>query len=209
MKKLGGINPLGIKTISWRLRMSVKIFLRDLSKIMASVWHTVFDGYSDIDVSCGDIFDLQADAIVSPANSFGFMDGGIDLAYSRYFGWDLQRRLQSVIRKNYYGELPVGNAVLIETGSKNIKYLISAPTMRLPQDISETLNAYLAFRAVLIEIIEFNESNDNKIESVLCPGLGTLTGSLPPMACAIQMKKAYDSIIMGLSTFPSSLGEVL
>ena len=26
---------------------------------------------------------------VSPANSFGFMDGGIDAAYSRHFGWQM------------------------------------------------------------------------------------------------------------------------
>lgn len=30
-----------------------------------------------------------------------------------------------------------------------IRYLISAPTMRVPADVSETINAYLAFRAVL------------------------------------------------------------
>ena len=32
-------------------------------------------------ISCGDIFKgaPAADAIVSPANSFGFMDGGIDM----------------------------------------------------------------------------------------------------------------------------------
>lgn len=26
---------------------------------------------------------------VSPANSFGFMDGGIDMAYSVHFGWQM------------------------------------------------------------------------------------------------------------------------
>lgn len=26
---------------------------------------------------------------VSPANSFGFMDGGIDMVYSRHFGWQM------------------------------------------------------------------------------------------------------------------------
>ena len=34
-----------------------------------------------LQISCGDIFrgGPSADAIVSPANSFGFMDGGIDM----------------------------------------------------------------------------------------------------------------------------------
>jgi O-acetyl-ADP-ribose deacetylase (regulator of RNase III) len=174
---------------------------------MADAWRSAFDGCSDVEVSCGDIFGVKADAIVSPANSFGFMDGGIDLAYSRHFGWNLQKNLQKVIREEYYGELPVGNAVIVETGNPGIKYLISAPTMRVPQDVSKTVNAYLAFRAVLIAVKEFNEKNGNKIKSILCPGLGTLTGCIAPEACAIQMKKAYDLILKGTPSFPNSLSE--
>jgi O-acetyl-ADP-ribose deacetylase (regulator of RNase III) len=187
--------------------MNVKIFLRDISESMADAWHTVFNGISDIEVSCGDIFDLRANAIVSPANSFGFMDGGIDLAYSRYFGWDLQKRLQKIICEKYYGELPVGNAVILETGSKEIEYLISAPTMRVPQDISGTANAYLAFRAALIAVRDFNETGGSEIKSILCPGLGTATGGMPPRVCAVQMKKAYNSIFTEKPVFPASLIE--
>ncbi len=33
--------------------------------------------------------DVKCDAVVSPANSFGFMDGGIDLIYSHRFGTNL------------------------------------------------------------------------------------------------------------------------
>ncbi|MDR2410169.1 MAG: macro domain-containing protein [Bacteroidales bacterium] len=187
--------------------MNVKIFLRDLSKEVTDAWNIAFDGYPDIEISCGNIFDLKADSIVSPANSFGFMDGGIDLAYSRYFGWDLQKKLQEIIRDEYFGELPVGNAVIVETKNKEIKYLISAPTMRVPQDISGTVNAYLAFRAALIAVKKFNKKMNNAIESVLCPGLGTLSGSMPPTICAVQMRKAYDSILKGIPTFPSDLSE--
>ena len=34
-------------------------------------------------------------------------------------------------------------------GGKPIRYLVSAPTMRVPLDVSNTVNAYLAFRAIL------------------------------------------------------------
>ena len=34
-------------------------------------------------------------------------------------------------------------------GGKTIRYLVSAPTMRIPLDISDTVNAYLAFRGTL------------------------------------------------------------
>lgn len=187
--------------------MNVKIFLRDLFEPVVDAWRVTFEGCSDVEISCGDLFELKADAIISPANSFGFMDGGIDLAYSKHFGWSLQKKLQTIIRNNFFGELPVGNAVVIKTGDSNIKHLISAPTMRLPQDISKTENAYLAFRAALIEIVKFNKGHNNKIKSVLCPGLGTSTGALPPMVCATQMRRAYDLISRESCYFPKSLSE--
>jgi len=137
------------------------------------------------------------------------MDGGIDLVYSEYFGWNLENELQKNIQEKYNGEIPVGVATIIETNNKKIKYLISAPTMRIPEDVSNTLNAYLAFRASLIEIIKFNKNSKQNIKSVLCPGLGTLTGNISPKKCAQQMKFAYDSIILNKYPFPNSLYELL
>ncbi|GHU70120.1 hypothetical protein FACS189450_04050 [Spirochaetia bacterium] len=69
------------------------LFLRSINKDIVDEWMRVFAGYKNVEISCGDIFDIKADAIISPANSFGFMDGGIDLAYSKYFGWKLQKTL--------------------------------------------------------------------------------------------------------------------
>jgi hypothetical protein len=59
----------------------------------------------------------------------------------------------------------------------------------------------------LIEIKRFNERIGDKIKSVLCPGLGTLTGAISPEACAIQMKYAYDSILNNAIKFPDDLTE--
>ncbi|GHU84655.1 tail protein [Spirochaetia bacterium] len=173
----------------------ITLFLRDRNKDIVDEWTRVFAGYKNVDISCGDIFDIKADAIISPANSFGFMDGGIDLAYSKYFGWKLQKALQEKINTEYYGELPVGAATIIETGNADIPYLISCPTMRIPENVENTVNAYLAFRAALIEVIRFNAESANKISSILCPGLGTLTGSITPVNCATQMIYAYDTIL--------------
>jgi len=77
-----------------------------------------------------------------------------------------QDRLQKHLREDYDGELPVGNAVVIPAYASGmvlsklqlsptvnqgqpIRYLISAPTMRVPSNVAKTTNAYLAFRAVL------------------------------------------------------------
>src|SRR5579871_2620928 len=127
---------------------SLMYHLRDLEPTLVLEWEHHFRDLDSVSVSCGDIWGVQADAIVSPANSFGFMDGGIDMVYTQRFGWGLQRRLQALLRAQYGGELLVGQAVVIETGDADYPWLISAPTMRVPMDINGTVNAYLAFRAV-------------------------------------------------------------
>lgn len=59
----------------------------------------------------GDILSLGVAAVVSPANSFGFMDGGLDGVYTRCFGPQLQQRLQRMIREQAGGELLVGAGI--------------------------------------------------------------------------------------------------
>lgn len=177
----------------------MKFHFRDISPGMCEAWNKWFAEASDVTVSCGDIFGnpiiennpWKFDAIVSPANSFGFMDGGIDLAYSKQFGWGLQENLQKLLKEEHDGELPVGQAVIVPTGNDDIPYCISAPTMRIPMFIINTVNAYLAFRAVIREVKKWNLGNGKKIESVLCPGLGTAVGRMPFDVCAKQMFAAY------------------
>ena len=186
--------------------MDLQIYLRDKRMDLVEAWSTEFADCQNVDISCGHIFDIKADAIISPANSFGFMDGGIDYVYSEHFGWDLQESLQQKIREDYYGELIVGNATIVETKNKSIKFLVSCPTMRIPENVSNTVNAYLAFRAGLLEILKFNSKNNQIIKSVLCPGLGTMVGSMPVEKCAKQMRHAYDCIFTDRYSFPEDLG---
>src|SRR5690242_13595251 len=121
--------------------------LRDIDGDIVQAWKEHFKDVENVQVSKGDIFAMTADAIVSPANSFGYMDGGIDLVYVRRFGWELQDRLQAHLRDQHDGELPVGQASIVETLDPAIPYMVSAPTMRIPMNVSTTINAYLAFRA--------------------------------------------------------------
>jgi len=189
----------------------LKIHLRALDADLAAAWRDEFAGIPQVEVSIGDIFSdgICADAIVSPANSFGYMDGGIDWVYTGRFGWDLQRRLQDLLRREYDGELPVGQAVIIKTGAEDFPYLISAPTMRVPLDVSNTVNAYLAFRATLRAVREFNQSGSSKIHSLLCPGLGTGVGRISPQLCARQMLLAYRAVVLGQQEPHASILEVI
>jgi O-acetyl-ADP-ribose deacetylase (regulator of RNase III) len=125
---------------------------------------------------------------VSPANSFGIMDGGIDRAIRDHFGNNLDLRVQSFIESHFHGEMPVGHACTISTFNDDIPLLIIAPTMRTPGNISDTLNAYIAFRAILLSV------KDRCLDSIVCCGLGTGVGKMDPEDCARQMRMAYNQV---------------
>lgn len=166
----------------------MKILFRDLNPAVCDAVTRAFAGDPDFDVACADVFSVEkADAIISPANSYGCMDGGIDLVYVRRFGWDLQTRLQEAI-KGRGGLLPVGEAHVVATNDPNIPLMISAPTMITPGPVPNTNNAYLAFRAALLVGKDF--------ETIICPGLATLTGRMHPEISALQMLQAWRELFV-------------
>jgi O-acetyl-ADP-ribose deacetylase (regulator of RNase III) len=177
--------------------------LRDISAEMVQAWRKYFTGIANVRISHGDIFESSADAIVSPANSFGYMDGGIDLVYLQRFGWELQTRLQTHLRTDHDGELPVGQATIVETFDTNIPYLVSAPTMRVPMNVTNTVNAYLAFRAAIRAIKQHNREQPGAIRTVLCPGLCTAIGRMPPELAARQMAAAFEVGMLNQAVGPA------
>jgi len=184
------------------------VHLRDIEPSVVAAWNIEFGNEPLVTISCGSIFDEAAHAIVSPANSFGYMDGGIDLVYSHYFGWELEESLKVLLLEQHFGELPVGQAVILPTKHDRIPYLVSAPTMRVPSSISRTTNVYLAFRAALIAVARHNATSQVPIESILVPGLGTGVGEVPPRRAAHQMKLAYDAIVHEYGRRSRNAGQV-
>ncbi|HEY8919536.1 MAG TPA: macro domain-containing protein [Chitinophaga sp.] len=172
----------------------MKIILAAIEPKLIEAWKDFFAAEENVSINEADITKLQCDAVVSPANSFGFMDGGLDYALSERFGWDLEKRLQQLIKALPEGELLVGQAMVIETGDKTVPFLISAPTMRIPTNfnIDTSVNAYLAMKAILIKA-----KQDDRISSVAIPGLCTGVGRMQPIIAARQMFQAYKEIILG------------
>ena len=176
----------------------MKIQLIDSSLQMCTAWKSQFRGCDDVTIFQGDLFEKSTDVIVSPANSFGFLDGGLDLLISEVMGWQVQEQLQKRIKEEYNGELLVGQAVLVETGFA-IPFLISAPTMRVPMLLpKDSVNVYLASRAIFLLL----KQNHHRIKIVTISGLGTGIGKVPYDICAKQMKQAYDEVWLGQITFP-------
>jgi O-acetyl-ADP-ribose deacetylase (regulator of RNase III) len=182
----------------------MQITLIDTNPSLGYAWQEYFSGIENVTIIEGDITTLTCDAIVSPANSFGFMDGGVDYAISERLGWDLEKELQKRIKALPEGELLVGKALILETGDPHIPFLISAPTMRIPTNfnIDTSINAYLAMKAVLIASVA-----DERISSIAVPGLCTGVGGMRPGTCASQMFMAYQEIILGQRMDFNSFGE--
>lgn len=185
----------------------MKVILADLQIQVVNAWRQAFQGYSDIEVYHGSIFDVPCQAIVSPANSFGFMDGGIDMAISRHFVWHVQDRVQEVIRNKHHGELLVGIADIVATDDAKIPYVIAAPTMRVLMILEQTsVNVYLATRAVLllmkVGVFPDGTAINHVVQQVAIPGMGTGVGRYPVDICARQMKQAVDDILLGRYEFP-------
>lgn len=174
------------------------IHLKDRDPDMICAWRDIFADYHNVTITHGSIFPETADAIISPANSFGFMDGGIDLVYSQWFGWHVESRVRARILDTFDGELPVGQATIVATDHDAIPYLICAPTMRVPMEVTRRVHAYLAFRAALRAVKAHNRIGAQPpIRTLLCPGLGTGVGCLDPTLCALQMRRAYNAICQG------------
>lgn len=173
----------------------MKLHLRDINSEITAAWRVMFADLiasSQVEVSYGDILGAEpADGLVSPANSFGFMDGGIDAVYLMRFGFAFQDRVRAVIESEHAGELPVGSAVLVDTGDQKFPKLVVAPTMRVPGDVSASVNAYLAMRAALLM------SARAGLRTLLCPGLGTAVGEMDPTIAARQMRLAWDNVVDG------------
>ncbi len=141
---------------------------------------------------------------VSPSNSLGFMDGNYDLALSRIIFPNIEKTVKLNIKKygkinllgRYY--LPIGSSIINETNKIN-NFMVSCPTMLLPQDVSNTSNCYFATIAALYNIYINCKYNDDDIEIILtsmCCGWGKMTeeNSLSQIIDAIETYKNYKPV---------------
>ncbi|MEU5188914.1 macro domain-containing protein [Streptomyces klenkii] len=175
-----------------RAQPSLKVVLTDLNASVVEAWRAAFADTPGIEIRTGSILDEKADAWVTPTNSRGRMDGGVDAAIKRYLGAGIQLRVQRAIRDQFSGSLPVGSAVCVPSGAVNPKFLISTPTMEhSSENVSETLNVALACAAAFQAIHRRNDEAPGSIESVALVGMGAQTGRVPARVCANLMWTGY------------------
>jgi len=173
--------------------MQVKIILVDINPKMVKAWRETFEENPEVEVVQGSMLEQQVSAWVSPTNSAGSMDGGLDAVIKNNLGGKIEQALKKEIARLYSGKMPVGHATCIPTGKNIPRYLISTPTMvTSSQDISDSLNVALACAAAFQAVHMQNAKEPGSIRSVALPGLGANTGRVPVEICADLMWTAYN-----------------
>jgi O-acetyl-ADP-ribose deacetylase (regulator of RNase III) len=125
-------------------------------KGMATAFHTYFQNIPGVSVCSSDIRELDGtvDCFVSPANTRGNMDGGIDRAFAEHFKWPfgrespsgsanpLQLRIDDVYPHTQ--RLPIGESLLVpvepltsdepisDASPRTVRFFLAAPTMDNP-----------------------------------------------------------------------------
>jgi O-acetyl-ADP-ribose deacetylase (regulator of RNase III) len=151
--------------------------------------------FPDATIWSADVAGLEykGTAFVSPANSLGFMDGGIDAAYRRMFP-GCESVVKSAIAK--IGQRTGAGRAYLRVGSvlwqavrPGGAYLITAPTMFLPHNVSQTQNAYWAMRAVLMAFdrIRFGSPQTTRL---VVPSLCCGWGGMKPVDSVAQIARA-------------------
>lgn len=174
----------------------IKLVLVDPNYSVSTAFKERFDYLPNVEIAnCGFEQLTTYDCLVSPANSFGMMDGGVDAAITKFFGISLMERVQQKILDDYRGEQLVGTSFIIGTGHPQHPFLAHTPTMRVPMQIVGTDIPYVAMWAMLLAVEQHNRHADRQISTIACPGFGTGIGRIPPDEAARQMALAYDHFI--------------
>ncbi|TDL20222.1 macro domain-like protein [Rickenella mellea] len=154
----------------------------------------------------------QFDCIVSPANSYGRLDGGFDYYLAAALSpadIDAATKLaQATLYQKWKGYAPPGTCTLVplkdsvcENNPHGCAYIALCPTMRIPEDA--TWNREIVYNCVwslLVSLEQHNRAADisgdgTKISKVLMTGLATGCGRVPPELCAQQMALAFRDFI--------------
>ena len=170
----------------------VTVTLVDINPRIVAAWRAAFADCPEVRILHGSILRQPACAWVTPTNSLGSMDGGLDAVLKCHFGPVIEKRVRREIARSFGGFMPVGCATCVATGRDQPRFLISTPTMFSScENIGGTTNVALACAAALQAVRVQNAAEPGTIRSVALPGLGAATGRVPPRLCAELMWKAY------------------
>jgi len=121
----------------------------------------------EIEIKLANITKEKVDAIVHPANSYMTMGGGLARVIREVGGEEINEDALKFI------PVPVGKAVITDGRKLASKFVIHAPTMEQGSSPTTVEKVRLAAQAIL------DCAEENNLESVAIPGLGTGVGKVP------------------------------
>ena len=171
----------------------ITVYLVDVNNRMTRAWEEKFADEMNVKIINMDVVGFlnensTIDGVVSAANSFGIMTGGLDAAYIQYFGTELQEAVQRKIAEVYFGEQPVGSSIAVEIPKHPGILLIHTPSMRTPQPIIDPRIVYSCTRTALVEAIRCG------VKNLILPAFGHLTGRVPADIVSELMCRAYQDV---------------
>lgn len=134
-------------------------------------------------VKKGDITRVVCDAIVNPANSFGYMGGGVAGAIKRAGGNKVEKEAVSK------APIQVGSAVATTAGSLPCRYVIHAPTMEQPAMRTDKEKIREATEAAFLTAKKLG------VKQIAFPGMGTGVGGVKPGDAARVMLSVAKEFI--------------
>lgn len=204
----------------------VQFIFLDMSTALVQAWKKAFTEHLDDSIHEKFTFlnckleDIppphdKFDCIVSPANSYGRLDGGFDYYLSEALAPSHDhdaptRHVQSVLYREWRGYAPPGTCTMIsllnspcESNVHGCSYIGLCPTMRFPEEI--TWNREVIYNCMWSLLVQLDKHNTaiqagggaaRRIRSVVIPGLGTGIGEVPIERCAQQMALAFREFLL-------------
>lgn len=184
---------------------SLKITLLDFKAEMCNAWREEIKLYADyqgesyfpnVEIVNDNIIDWLENnnnhllGIVSPANSFGLMDGGYDGAIRQYFSewydFDIIPLVQEHLKEKFWGEQPVGSSTLIQLPVVGT-YILHTPSMIAPSIIEDPRVIYHCTRSCILEALR------TECTHIVIPAFGGCCGKVPFKTIASYMMAAIDT----------------
>ena len=160
----------------------MKILVADHNK---STIASINECNPSFDVELGNPLAFDIDAVVSPANTMGIMNGGYDAVLRRYFGVGIEYMVGKYFEKF---KLNVGEAIAVKTGHSKVEWLIVTPTVSVTgEGLSghATVSYSCAYNAV-------KAAYEKGVNCLGMTGLGSGVGGLDRRESARQQVKGIE-----------------
>ena len=166
----------------------MKVLIADHNK---STIASINECNPSFEVEEGNPLAFDIDAVVSPANTMGIMNGGYDAVLRRYFGIAIEYTVQKYLDKF---KIDVGQAIAVKTGHPKVNWLIVTPTVSVTgEGLSghESVSYACAYNSV-------KAAHERGVKYLGMTGLGSGVGGIDRRASARQQVQGIEDALSEL-----------